>query len=241
MPTQNLEDIRARVSNIVGSFPVFTGENSVGDDTIDEGIDQARKIFSKIKPHIIVEDEVGDDGRYYALGMLADWQDDFSEILSIDWDAASRISSDEQVNPLNRDDGDWTYYRDATTRYLVFPNHSPASSLTFRVTYTTFQTLSATTSTVPLQYEEAIIYLAVSRLARIVQWRVEKATDPPGGAQFVTMRNKSSGFDRLAEVYFDLYIAEMGGDGVVAASAVREFDQRFMLGDHYIFHSGRQR
>ena len=73
MPTQNLEDIRARVSNIVGSFPVFTGENSVGDDTIDEGIDQARKIFSKIKPHIIVEDEVGDDGRYYALGMLADW------------------------------------------------------------------------------------------------------------------------------------------------------------------------
>tara|TARA_Y100000310_G_scaffold341086_1_gene439042 strand:+ start:913 stop:1638 length:726 start_codon:yes stop_codon:yes gene_type:complete len=241
MATALLEGITDRVRSVVGPFPAFTGDNEITDATVEEAIKQARNIFSQVKPRITIEDETGDDGKFYPLSDLANWDDDFSEILSIDWDAGTRVSSDEVPRFLNKDNGDWTFYRDATVRYLFFPKLSPSSSLTFRVEYTSIHVLDDTTSTIPLKYEEAIIYLAVSRLARIIQFRVEKGLDPPMGTEFVTMRNKGSGFKALAEDYQKLYIKEMGGEGVPAASAIREYDLTFAWGHSYAFHAGAQR
>tara|TARA_Y100000310_G_scaffold345002_1_gene461090 strand:- start:5852 stop:6577 length:726 start_codon:yes stop_codon:yes gene_type:complete len=239
--TQNREGIVPRIQSIVGEFPVFSGDNAVGIAQVEEGLDQAIRVFSKQEPRIVVEDETGDGGRYYALSDLAEWEDDFSLILSIDWDVGTRVSSDELPLLLVEDDGEWKYYRDSSIRYFYFPKRLPTSSITFRVTYNTVHTLSAETSTIPKQYEEAIIYLAISELSAILSFHTEKASDPPSGAEFVTMRNKGSGFREIGKMFWEKYIREMGGEGVPGASKMRDFDQRFLTGEQYLFHSGLRR
>ena len=208
---------------------------------IDEGIAQAVSRLSRNVPYIVVEDETGDSGRYYALSDLDSWEDDFSQIRQIDWDVGTRVGSDESPQFLQLDDGDWRIYRDPTTRYLYFPSRTPSSSVTFRVTYTARYTLSGATSTIPRQFEDAVVFLGVSRVARIVQLRVEKSLDPPMGVEFVTMRNKGSGFKSVSDGYEKLYIEEIGGEGVIGASSEREDDLRFQHGEQYMFHHGRLR
>ena len=233
--------IHSRIKSIVGEFPAFSGNSEVGDPEINDGITQAVRTFSKQVPRIVVEDEVGDGGKYYPISNLAQWEDDFARIVSIDWDAGSRITSDEQSQFLSEDDGDWGYYRDASIRYFFFPDRTPSSSVTFRVTYSTVHTLDATESTIPLQYEEAIIYASISELCAMLACHAEKALDSPAGAEFVTMRTKSAGFKSVGDLFWNKYMREMGGSGVPAASKMREYDQRFLVGDSYLFHSGRQR
>lgn len=235
MPTGNRGTIRTRMRRILGSFPIFQGDYSLSSSQLDEAIVQALKRYSRDQPQVIIEDETGDSGRYYPLSNLASWDNDFSEILAIDWDAGTRVSSDEMPQFLSEDDHDWEYYRDASTRYFFFPNRAPTSSTTFRVTYTGLHDLTDATSTVPAQYEEAIVYLAVSRLALMAMIRLEKQLDPPQGENF-SIRNKGSGFKTVMDMYEELYIQELGGKEVPAASAIKEYDQEFTTKDQYIFH-----
>ena len=87
-----LETIRAELKNITGTFPFFTGENEVGDGVMDQAVQQAINAYSRDFPRVIVESEVGDGGKYYPLSNLTSWEDDFSQITAIDYDAGSRIS-----------------------------------------------------------------------------------------------------------------------------------------------------
>ncbi len=232
-----LETIRAEVRNITGTFPMFTGDNEIGDNVVDQAIAQAVNSYSRDFPRIVVEAEVGDSGKYYPLSNLASWEDDFSAITQIDYDAGSRIGSDETPQFLSEDNGDWKYYRDASTRYFFLPKHSPDSGTTLLVTYTARHTVDSTTSTVPLQHEKAVVYLSVSELSSTLQFHAEKAIDPPAGANYISMRNKGSGFRSVGEHFREKYIQEIGGSDIVGASAMREFDQIFTTGDNYFFHS----
>ena len=232
-----LETIRSEIRNITGTFPFFTGENEIGDNVIDQSIDQAINVYSRDFPRIIVESEVGDSGNYYPLSNLTSWEDDFSEIRQIDYDAGNRISSDEAPQFLSEDNGDWKYYRDATTRYFYLPNHSPDSDTTLLVTYSARHTLDSTTSTIPAQHEKAVVYLSVSELASTLQFHAEKAIDPPAGANYISMRNKGSGFRSIGTHFKEKYVNELGGEDLVGASHWREFDQEFITGDSYFFHS----
>jgi len=232
-----LETLRSEMRNITGTFPFFTGENEVGDNAVDQAIAQAITVYSRDFPQIVVESEVGDGGKYYPLTNLASWENDFSTILSIDYDASSRIGSDERPQFMSEDNGDWKYYRDASTRYFYFPNHSPSASTTLLITYTTRHTLDSTTSTLPSQHEKAVVFLAVSELASTLQFHAEKAIDPPAGASYISMNNKSSGFRNVGDHFREKYVRELGGADIVGASASREFDQRYVTGDNYMFHS----
>ena len=89
----------------------------------------------------------------------------------------------------------------------------------------------------PTQHEKAIVYLSVAELDSILQFHAEKAIDPPPGASYISMRNKGSGFRAVGDHFRNKYITEMGGEGVVGASQWREFDQEFITGDSYFFHS----
>ena len=232
-----LETNRAELKNITGTFPFFTGENEVGDGVMDQAVQQAINAYSRDFPRVIVESEVGDGGKYYPLSSLVSWEDDFSQITAIDYDAGSRISADELPQFLSEDNVDWKYYRDNTARYFVLPNHSPAATVTMMITYTARHSLDSTSSTLPTQHEKAIVYLSVAELASILQFHAEKAIDPPAGASYISMRNKSSGFRAVGDHFREKYISEMGGEGVVGASHWREFDQEFITGDSYFFHS----
>ena len=232
-----LETIRGEIRNITGTFPFFTGDNTIGDNVIDQVVGLAVTIYSRDNPHIIVEAEVGDSGKYYPLTNLSSWENDFSTILNIDYDAGSRISSDEVPQFLSEDNGDWKYYRDASTRYFYLPHHSPNSGTTLLITYTARHTLDSTTSTIPSQHEKAVVFLSVSELCSALQFQAEKSIDPPAGAQYVSMRAKSSGFRTVGLHFQQKYIDELGGTDIVGASAMREFDQTFVTGDNYFFHS----
>ena len=232
-----LETLRSEMRNITGTFPFFTGENSVGDNVVDQAISQASGAYSRDFPRIIVESEVGDSGKYYPLTNLTHWENDFSSILQIDYDAGNRIGSDETPQLLSEDNGDWHYYRDATTRYFYLPNHNPTSSVTLLITYTARHTVDSTASTLSSQHEKAVIYLSVSELASILQFHAEKAIDPPAGASYISMRNKSSGFRSVGEHFKTKYIEELGGQEIVGASAMREFYKTYVTGDSYFFHS----
>ena len=70
-----LETIRAEVRNITGTFPMFTGDNEIGDNVVDQAIAQAVNSYSRDFPRIVVEAEVGDSGKYYPLSNLASWED----------------------------------------------------------------------------------------------------------------------------------------------------------------------
>tara|TARA_Y100000310_G_scaffold324219_1_gene385834 strand:- start:890 stop:1615 length:726 start_codon:yes stop_codon:yes gene_type:complete len=238
MALTKLGTIRERVRYISGEFPAFSGDNELGETQLDGAIRQAVNEFSHSVPYTIIEDETGDSGKYYPLSDLASWEDDFSRIVSIDYDAGTRVSGDELPQYLVEDDEEWFFYRDASTRYFVFRTKAPDSGVTFRVEYTLRHTLNDQTSTIPNRYDEAITFLSASYLALMVQFHVEKSLDPPAGAQFVTMRTKGSGFASIAKAYRDMYVKAMGGEGVVAASVVRDFDQRYATGEHYIFHAG---
>jgi hypothetical protein len=232
-----LETMRSEMRNITGTFPFFSGENEVGDNAFDQSIAQAINQYSRDFPRIIVESEVGDSGKYYPLSNLASWEDDFSAITAIDYDASTRISSDELPKFLSEDNGDWKYYRDASTRYFVLPNHSPDSGTTLIITYTARHTLDSTTSTIPAQHEKAVVYLSVSELASTLQFHAEKALDSPAGAQYISMRNKGSGFRQVGDIFKQKYIDELGGADIVGASQWREFDINYITGDDYLFHT----
>tara|TARA_Y100000310_G_scaffold278625_2_gene297143 strand:+ start:3542 stop:4273 length:732 start_codon:yes stop_codon:yes gene_type:complete len=238
--TGDRKDYRIRLLHLVGRFPIFSGENELGEAVLDEAINQALKQLSRDEPRVVIEDEVGDDGQYYPLTNLASWEDDFSRVVSIDYDVGTRVSSDEDPQFLNEDDGDWRFYRDEDTRYIYFPRHNPSSSVTLRYTYTARYTLIEGSSDIPSYLEDALLFLAFSLLCRIIQVRLEKASDPPGGAQYA-IRNKGSGFKSIADTYWDLYVRERGGEEVEAASVSKEFDQRYLTGEQYTFHSGGNR
>lgn len=246
MPTGTREAIKGRLRSLIGSLPVFTGENEVSNATIHEAMIQAVTLYEKDFPQEVTEDEVGDSGSYYNLdALLTSWENDFSLILAIDYNAGTRVSSDGTPNYLSEDDGDFTYYRDGTARYIRFVTVTPTSSVTWRVTYTARHTLNANTSTIRATHEDAIIYLSMHKLLTIVSLKVEKALDSPAGAQFVSMRNKSSGMRQIAQDYLNMYYKEIGGiDGIHAVGFTKEYDLRPVGGDRsnqYLFHSGSLR
>lgn len=232
-----LETLRAESRNITGTFPFFTGSNEISDNVVDQSIQQALDMYSKDVPREITESEVGDGGKYYPLTNLSAWENDFSAILAIDYDAGTRIGSDEKPKFLSEDNGDWVYYRDATTRYFYLPRHTPDSSTTLIVTYTARHTLDSTTSTIPAQHEKAVVYLSVSELANTLQFHAEKSIDPPAGANYISMRNKGSGFRSVAELFYKRYLREVGGNELVGASHWREFDQTYGMGENYLYHN----
>ena len=167
---------------------------------------------------------------------LASWAIGFSEIISIDWDSATRVASDEGPFYLNKDDGGWGFYEDSTGLYLDLPS-SPSSDITSNIQYTVPHTLDEATNTIKDQYQDAILYLTIAIFARTAQIRAEKALDPPAGAEFVTMRNKGSGFAQIHDAYMKLYQGEIGGeDGIAPASATRDWDSTFIDGQDYLFH-----
>lgn len=244
MPDFNRQEVRIDVLKTIGSHPQFTGDQEIDNTQIDLSIRQAINIFSKQIPRRNLQDVVGDDGKYYLLTtLLTNWEEDFSEIISIDFDAGSRITDDVAPQFLNMDDGDWTFVWFPSGQHLFLPNHSPTSSQTLTIWYTSRHVFGDTNadSSIPDQYREAITFESVSRMLVRIAVGLEKGSDPSAGAEFPSLRSKSSGTRALAEFYHSLYMDELGGNEEIAASASRDFDLRPVGGGEYHFHGSRVR
>lgn len=248
----NRQDVLTDMSLILGGYPQFTGDQEIDDTQLQLAVRQALNIFSKQIPKRNLFDLTGDGGKYYTTATFPNWEDDFSEILSIDYDVGNRIADDEAPQFLNMDDGDWTFHRvelvaatGTFTNYLFLPNHSPDATVVLAITYTSRHVLEDTggtgLNTVPDQYREAILFEAVSRMLVRIAVGQEKGSDPPGGAEFPSLRSKSAGTRALAEFYHELYIGEIGGNEEIPAGASRDFDLAPVGGGDYFFHGKKVR
>lgn len=113
-------------------------------------IKSALQRYSRDKPLIEVDDVSGDGGRYYVLSTsLGSWSEEFSNVLEVEYPAAT-IASDEILQPLEPSEWSDEVKVDVSgtlTRHLYFPQHTPASTETFRVSYTTPRNWSAGSTT----------------------------------------------------------------------------------------------
>lgn len=101
-------------------------------------IKAAVELYSTDRPNIIAGDIAGDDGKYYLLSgassVISTFDDRRSRILSIEYPAEA-ITADEW--PVYLLPNDWLYpYEDGSSRYIFFPNHTPATGETVRIRFT---------------------------------------------------------------------------------------------------------
>ncbi len=116
-------------------------------------IRSAVSAYSGDNPDVFVEDESGDGGKFYemvgASGLLAQWVEGFSRVLTIEYPAIT-IASDGTPQYLGISDYNDDYRLDVSgtqTRYLEFLNASPAATETWRIGYTTRYKWTASTTT----------------------------------------------------------------------------------------------
>lgn len=103
----------------------------------------AVSMYSRDKPEVFSEDISGDGGKYYALvgdsPVTSRWVDEFSRTVALEYPAAA-VTSDESPTYLDADDFNDNYRVEVSgtqTRYLYFKTAAPASTESFRITYTT--------------------------------------------------------------------------------------------------------
>ena len=87
-------NVLADAKLLIGSFPVFTGENSLSDAQIELVIDQSLTTYSIDRPHLVsVIVEGVDSKRFYPLGgtdtIISGWDEEFSKIREVDLDVGS--------------------------------------------------------------------------------------------------------------------------------------------------------
>ena len=241
----NVESYRTDLRTHLGSFPLFSGDNELSVTNISLALTEAIEEFAQHAPRITVEDEVGDSGNYYNVDtLLSNWDNDFSRITKIDYDASSRITSDESPDFLIKDDYQWMMYVDAGgTEYLYFPSNAPTSSVTMRITYTSFHTVNASSSSIPRKYDLAIKYLAMAKFCIEAELRATKTLNAPaGGSLASSVRTKAEEFGRLRMTFMNLFMQQLGGNETPPQATYREADLRFtQTGDQFLFHAGSRR
>ena len=231
-------DIITSARSIIGGFPIFTGENSVGDEQLALSLDQAVSTYTQQHPLVKLSSPIElTDSLYYELGVsrasggppaiLSDWQQSYSHIESIDYDVGEhgRIlgNSDEYPNYLVKDQ-DYLLVGTPSRQYLRFTHNSLDSGKYIEIMYTGTHTLDSDSdgnpvNTIPQHHKTGLEYLTVSKAMMIAGIRSVKSTDPSAGAEFVTFReSKDRGFQRLSERYYDMYLMETGGHEIPAAS-----------------------
>jgi len=116
-------------------------------------IKQAVERYSTDRPDQYTEDLTGDGGKYYPITSLTKFVDYFSRVVWVEYPAQA-ITADHQPQYLD-DEAWWDDYRvSGNTRYLFFPNHSPALTETVRVQYTA-----------PYQWVASSVTSAISQVA----------------------------------------------------------------------------
>ena len=111
-----------------------------------ERVKDALDKYSEDIPDLYAEDVTGNDTGYYKLSnSLTYWRENFSNIMSIEYPAAT-IASNERPQYLF--DGDWRQdYLVNGDHYLYLPNHSPASTEEMRILYSRPYLWTESTST----------------------------------------------------------------------------------------------
>jgi len=211
-----------------------TASTDITDASRQAAIRAALEHYSRDFPRTYTDDYTGDGGKYYILSSttLTGWSEDFSNIIRIEYPAAT-IASDELPQYLDRDDWQDDYFAEASTarvRYLLLPNHAPASTESMRITYTvpyTFATPEGGSEQmdIPAQHFYAFCNLAASHVCRAVASKFSKIGDSTFDVDSASHTTKAQEFSIRAKELEAFYRNQMslpadGATGTEAAAGV---------------------
>jgi hypothetical protein len=210
------------------------GEYPPGEAAKILAIGLAVKTYSKHKPRIVIEDEVGAGVFDYAVSLLAEWSDGFSMIQQVEYPVDD---TDESAEVLDEDA--WMLYRKPAGDYLRFLEDVPAATETFRVTYTALHTCTDATGTVKAVDDEAVQALAAAFYCEMLATWFAQNQDSTIQADVVDHTSKARDFAARAKAFRKVYRDHLGlrDENMVApATAVADLDLKYPGGGERLTH-----
>ena len=189
-----------------------TNDNEMSEIDRERMVNTAVERFSHDAPELITEDVTGDGGKYYAISGLGSWIDGFSQITSIQYPAQA-VSADENPQYLEPEDWDDNYRDASDVRYILLPNHTPAATETFRVTYTATYQLSGETYAIPPGHFFAVCNLAAHFACTALATKYARTSDSSISADSVDHGGRSERFRSMARDFERAYLEHMDMTG----------------------------
>ncbi len=210
------------------------GDYPPGESAKILAIGQAVKIYSRHRPRIVTEDEVGAAAFDYPLTALAEWSDGLSRIQQVEYPVDDTAP---EAQTLDKDA--WTIYSKPAGDCLRFLEDEPAADETFRVTYTALHTCTDTACTVKAIDEEAVQALAAALYCEILSTWFAQNQDSTIQADVVEHTSKSRDFAARAKAFEKIYRKHLGlkdDDTVRPAAAVADMDMKYPGGSERLTH-----
>jgi hypothetical protein len=206
---------------------------------MDRCITKALAEHSKHRPRVVVEDEAGAGGFAYPLADdLADWEDDFSQVLQVEFPVDDTSDSKDILEPE-----DWQVYPAPGGKKLHFLSARPATGQSMRITYTARHACTASTSTVPTADECAVQALAAAYYCRALAAAYSQDQDSTIAADQIDQGAKRRNYEAQAKAYEAEYYNHMGikQGGPRPASLNQDMDLNYQGGGDRLTHSRRYR
>jgi hypothetical protein len=214
----------------------------------DAQIKAALEQYSQDRPRVLTGDLTGTGSRYYALnavegvGGLAGWDDDFSQVLRVEWNAEAVSAGNA---PEYLEENDYEVYDDGTSKYLYFSYGALSTGLKARVRYTARHAWGSgadPTTTVPARDFYAVCKLAAALCCQSLAVRYGQTMDSTLGADVVNYQSKTNFYASRAKELRAQYREMLGLDTPPRASgAFVDWDMRGGDDTEFISHPSRRR
>lgn len=181
------------------------GELPLGETEKIFAIGAAVKKYSGHRPRIVAEDEAGTGGFDYALTLLEDWLEGFSVIKTVEYP----VDDTDEAPDVLTDDA-WRIYLKPAGKCLRFLDGKPATTETFRVTYTAPHSCTDTECTIPTFDEEPVQILAAALFCDMLAAYYAQSQDSVIQADVVDHKSKSAEYAARARGYRKLYYDHLG-------------------------------
>jgi hypothetical protein len=233
--TTRTDYITALASLVPGDQPVTSAALLLMQQ---KAVSKAMDAHSKNRPRRLVADVSGTGAFDYALANLTSWQDDFSQIISVEYPVDD---ADEIADVL--DPECWQIYEKTAGKYLRFLEHTPVAPEKFRVIYTARHTCTDAACTVSAGDVEATQSLSAHFLCRMLAAAHALDQDATISADVVSHTTRSQSYKSLAKDYLSEYHDHMGitPGKPKAACAIQDQDVIYSVGYDRLTHPRRQR
>ncbi len=220
----SLTDYETLVDNFVRD-----DDGKISTTQRDDAIADAVTKYSDDKPRVVVEDVTADGTEY--LDLPAAWEQDFSEVLSLEYPIGS--------SPLSYID-EFSLYQLPAEFKIKLPS-SVTSGNDVRASFTIMHTLTGVTDTIPSKHKEAVASYAASLLCTQLANLYSGDEDSTLQADNVNHGSKASRFSKRAKELRESYHDLLGIDKkrTKAASAVHNLDRKDSQGNTRLYHKGK--
>lgn len=205
-----------------------------------QAIERAAWEYSKYRPREMYKDYTG-DGSTQTWAVPTDWEDGFSQIISVEWPLGELPPETDQTEQFP-----WDVYYDLTAAAWKFrlPEDTPTSSETVRIRYTIRHTISENAFTVPDADFYAVCDIAAEECCRILASYYAQSGDTTISADAVSWGTKSGEYRSLAKEFRKKWQDALGvsEEGPAAAGVIVDWDLSSGIdqGD-LLFHERRSR